>query len=51
MRKVYKVIVGGTVIYTTSSKEKAEEELFRAKNSFLAMVHPRNCFYIKEEEK
>lgn len=44
----YNVIVAGTVIGTYNSKEEAEKRLNEARHSFLAMVHPKDCFYIKE---
>lgn len=48
--KVYEVVVAGTVIATYASKEAAEERLFQAKHSFLAMVHPVDVFYIREKK-
>lgn len=44
----YNVIVAGTIIGTYNSKEEAEKRLYEAKHSFLAIVHPKDCFYIKE---
>lgn len=44
----YEVIVGGTVIGTYESKVDAEKRLYEAQHSFLAIVHPVDCFYIKE---
>ena len=47
--KKYEIIVGGTVIATATTKEEAKSLLHQAKNSFLALVHPVDCFYIKEK--
>ena len=45
----YEVIVAGTVIGTYENKADAENRLEQARNSFLAMVHPKNVFYIREK--
>lgn len=45
---MFKVIVAGTVIGTYSTKEEAEARLVEAKQSYLALVHPAECFYIKK---
>ena len=45
----YEVVVAGSVIGTYKNREDAEKRLFEAKHSFLAMVHPINCFFIREK--
>lgn len=47
----YNVVVAGTVLGTYTDKAEAEQRLNEVRHSFLAMVHPWNCFYIKEEIK
>lgn len=47
----YEVIVSGKVITTCNTREDAEYELRKAQNSFLAMVHPKDSFRIKEIDK
>lgn len=47
--KTYKVIVSGVVIGSYNTREEAEKRLNEARHSFLAMVHPRDCFYIRVE--
>ena len=47
--KKYEIVVGGTVVATATTKEEAENLLYQAKNSFLALVHPVDCFYIREK--
>lgn len=47
----YEVIVAGTTVNTYNTKKEAEERLNEIKNSFLAMVHPIDCMYIKEVKK
>lgn len=49
--KEYRVIVSGCVYARCETREEAERKLDDARNSFLAMVHPRDCFFIKEVEK
>lgn len=44
----YEVIVAGTVIGIYNTYKEAEERLNEARHSFLAMVHPKDCFYVKE---
>ena len=44
----YEVIVGGTVVGTYENKVDAEKKLYEAQHSFLAMIHPVDCFYVKE---
>ena len=44
----YQVIVSGEVFATVKTKEEAEKLLHEACHSFLAMVHPQECFYIRE---
>lgn len=49
MTKEYEVIVAGTVLFTCKEKDEAEKKLSEIKNSFLAMVHPVDTFYIREK--
>lgn len=49
--KKYVVMVSGVEIGWYEKKEDAEKHLFDAKHSFLALVHPIDCFYIKVVEK
>ena len=44
----YNVIVAGTVVGKYNTKKDAEKRLEEVKNSFLAMVHPTDAFYIKK---
>ncbi len=46
----YLVKVGGTVLATYNTREEAEKRLFEVKNSFLALVHPIDCMFIKAVE-
>ena len=45
---MFKVIVAGTVIGTYNNKADAEKRLNEARNSFLALVHPKDVFRIEE---
>ena len=45
---MYNVVVAGTIVGTYNTKEEAEKRLFEVQHSFLAMVHPKDCMYIKE---
>ena len=45
----YEVVVAGTTIGTYNTRKEAESRLAEAKNSFLAMVHPKNVFFIREK--
>jgi hypothetical protein len=47
----YQAIVSGHVLGTYETKEEAEKEVTRAKNSYLALVHPVNCFFVKVIDK
>ena len=47
--KKYELVIGGTVVMVYDSKEEAEKGLYDARHSFLAMVHPKDCMYIKEK--
>jgi len=47
----YNVIVAGTVIRKNLNREEAEQALKNARNSYLALVHPKDVFYIKPIEK
>ena len=47
--KKFEVVVAGTIIGVYNTYEKAEERLFEARNSFLAMVHPQDVFRIIEK--
>lgn len=47
--KKYVVMVAGSIIGEYEKKEDAEKRLYQAKNSFLAMVHPSDVFYIAEK--
>ena len=49
--KRYEIYVAGERLYSYNSREDAEKALNEAKNSFLALVHPKECFYIKEVEQ
>ena len=44
----YEVVVAGTVVGTYTNKVEAENRLYEIQHSFLAMVHPRNCMFIRE---
>jgi hypothetical protein len=44
----YEVIVAGTIHSVHNTKAEAELQLDLIRNSFLAMVHPKDSFYIKE---
>ena len=46
--KNFEVYVAGTLQGTFETREEAERLLNALRNSFLAMVHPRDVFYIKE---
>ncbi len=46
--KNFEVYVAGTLKGTFTTREEAEQFLNALRNSFLAMVHPRDVFYIKE---
>ena len=45
---MFKVIVAGTVIGTYNTRAEAEARLAEAKKSYLALVHPSECFRIAE---
>ena len=45
---MYNVMVGGSVVGTYKTKEEASVRLEEVKNSFLAMVHPRDTMFIKK---
>ena len=45
---MFRVIVAGTVIGTYNTREEAEARLAEAKQSYLALVHPSECFRIAE---
>lgn len=45
---MYEVVVAGSVIGRYNSREEAEIHLEEAKNSFFALVHPVDVFYIRE---
>lgn len=47
MAKKFEAIVAGTVIGTYNTREEAEKRIQEAKHSFLAMVHPIDCFYVR----
>lgn len=49
--KEYKVIIAGTVDSTHTTREEAEKRLNEIKHSFLAIVHPIDCMFIKEVDK
>ena len=51
MKNNFNVIVSGVVVRQCETREEAEKELSLIRNSYLAMVHPRECMYIKEVEK
>ena len=44
----YQIIVSGEILTTTKTREEAERLLNEARHSFLAMVHPQECFYIRQ---
>ena len=46
--KKYNVVVAGTILGTYTDRIEAEQRLDEAKHSFLSIVHPQDCFYIKE---
>jgi len=46
--KNFEVYVAGTLKGSFTTREEAEQLLTALRNSFLAMVHPRDVFYIKE---
>ena len=48
--KRYEIVVAGEVITRAETREEAEKLLEEAKNSFLRMVHPIDCFWIREKE-
>lgn len=48
--KRFKVIASGAVLGIYDSREEAEKMLEEARNSYLAWVHPKDCFFIKEED-
>ena len=45
----YEVVVAGTIIGAYENKADAEARLAEAKNSFLAIVHPVDVFFIREK--
>ena len=45
---MYVAIVAGTEIGRYNTREEAEARIKEAKNSFLALVHPADVFYVKE---
>jgi hypothetical protein len=47
-KMMYEVVVAGSVIGRYNSREEAEIRLEEAKNSFFALVHPVDVFYIRE---
>ena len=47
----YEVMVAGTVAGTYNTREEAEARLNEVKNSFFAMVHPKDTMFIKEVKK
>jgi hypothetical protein len=47
----YTVMVAGTKEGTYKTREEAEKRLNEVKNSFLAMVHPKDTMFIKEEKE
>jgi hypothetical protein len=47
--KKYEVVVAGTVQARYSNREEAEQRLYELKHSFLALVHPVDCFFIREK--
>ena len=44
----YEVLVAGTVFGVYATREEAEKVLDEVRHSFLAMVHPRDVFRIRE---
>lgn len=48
--KKYNVIIAGTIVGSYETKEEAENRLNEIRHSYLAMVHPKNCMYIKKVE-
>ena len=46
----YEVVVGGTVIGRYDTKTEAEQRLYEVRHSYLAMVHPQDCMFIRERE-
>ena len=44
----YEVVVAGSHLGFYENRQDAEKRLEEARNSFLAMVHPWDCFYIRE---
>ena len=47
----YEVMVAGTVAGTYNTREEAEARLNEVRNSFFAMVHPKDTMFIKEVKK
>lgn len=47
----YEVMVAGTVAGTYNTREEAEARLNEVKNSFFAMVHPKDTMFIKEVKR
>ena len=45
----YEVIIAGTVNATYENRKEAEQRLEELKNSFLAIVHPKDTFFIREK--
>lgn len=46
----YEVVVGGTVVGRYGTKAEAEQRLYEVRHSYLAMVHPQDCMFIRERE-
>ena len=44
----FEAVVAGTVLGTYNTKAEAEARITEARASFLAMVHPRDAFYVRE---
>lgn len=47
----YEVMVAGTVAGTYNTREEAEARLDEVRNSFFAMVHPKDTMFIKEVKR
>ena len=47
--KKYEVVVAGTVIGCYENEAEAKARLEEVKNSFLAIVHPVDVFFIREK--
>lgn len=47
--KKYEVVVAGIVIGCYENEVEAKTRLKEAKNSFLAIVHPIDVFFIREK--